>query len=237
MPAGRRSSRTRSRAGIEAGHTRLVLDLSGVDFVDSSGLGAIVACLKRLGPRGDLAIAGARGAVSRLFTLTRMDTGLPPARHRRRRRGEDVLADAAPARGRHQRSGGNPDTRPDRETGAMSVGMRLHIDSDFDKVALLARAVRALCAELLDADAADAVEISLVEAVNNVIEHGYEGKPGRDVGVEVSVQPDRIVIEVVDHALPMKSDAAGSRPGRDRSFDETNSTRCPRAAWGSPSSR
>jgi anti-sigma B factor antagonist len=62
---------------IEAGHTRLVLDLSGVDFVDSSGLGAIVACLKRLGPRGDLAIAGAKGAVSRLFTLTRMDKVFP----------------------------------------------------------------------------------------------------------------------------------------------------------------
>jgi anti-sigma B factor antagonist len=58
---------------IESGQNQLVLDLSGVDFVDSSGLGAIVACLKRLGPRGNLAIAGAKGAVSRLFTLTRMD--------------------------------------------------------------------------------------------------------------------------------------------------------------------
>jgi anti-sigma B factor antagonist len=58
---------------IDSGQNQLVLDLSGVDFVDSSGLGAIVACLKRLGPRGNLAIAGAKGAVSRLFTLTRMD--------------------------------------------------------------------------------------------------------------------------------------------------------------------
>jgi len=58
---------------IDGGQNQLVLDLSGVDFVDSSGLGAIVSCLKRLGPRGNLAIAGAKGAVSRLFTLTRMD--------------------------------------------------------------------------------------------------------------------------------------------------------------------
>lgn len=58
---------------IEGGQSQIVLDLSGVDFIDSSGLGAIVACLKRIGPRGSLAVAGASGAVSRLFTLTRMD--------------------------------------------------------------------------------------------------------------------------------------------------------------------
>ena len=62
---------------IEAGHSQLVLDLSDVEFVDSSGLGAIVACLKRLGPKGNLAIASASGAVKRLFSLTRMDRVFP----------------------------------------------------------------------------------------------------------------------------------------------------------------
>jgi anti-sigma B factor antagonist len=62
---------------IDQGHVRLVLDLSRVDFVDSSGLGAIVSCLKRVGPRGSLAVAGARGAVAKLFTLTRMDRVFP----------------------------------------------------------------------------------------------------------------------------------------------------------------
>ncbi len=113
----------------------------------------------------------------------------------------------------------------------MSVGMRLHIDSDFDKVALLARAVRALCAELLDEEAADAVEISLVEAVNNVIEHGYEGQPGRDVGVEVSVQLDRIVIEVVDQAAPMKSDVL-AHAAAEIVFDETNIDSLPEGGMG-----
>ncbi len=58
---------------IDAGQNQIVLDLSHVDFIDSSGLGALVSCLKRLGPRGGLAVAGATGAVSRLFSLTRMD--------------------------------------------------------------------------------------------------------------------------------------------------------------------
>ena len=58
---------------VEAGNTTLVLDLSQVEFMDSSGLGARVAGLKRLGSRGGLTIVGAHGAVQRLFQLTRMD--------------------------------------------------------------------------------------------------------------------------------------------------------------------
>lgn len=58
---------------IEAGHQRLVLDLGGVDFMDSSALGALVSCLKALGGRGDMAVSGAHGAVAKLFKLTRLD--------------------------------------------------------------------------------------------------------------------------------------------------------------------
>ncbi len=57
---------------IEGGHTKLLLDFSMVEFIDSTGLGVLVSCLKRLG-KGDMSIAGAKGAVSRLFTLTHMD--------------------------------------------------------------------------------------------------------------------------------------------------------------------
>jgi anti-sigma B factor antagonist len=57
----------------QQGHRKLLLDLSEVAFVDSTGLGAIIATLKQLGPEGDLAISGARDAVGSLFRLTRMD--------------------------------------------------------------------------------------------------------------------------------------------------------------------
>lgn len=58
---------------VEAGDTRLVLDLSGVSFLDSSGLGAMVSVLKALGQRGTLVVCGVSGAVLALFQLTRMD--------------------------------------------------------------------------------------------------------------------------------------------------------------------
>ena len=58
---------------ITAGHDRIVLDLSATEFMDSSSLGALVTAIKRIGARGTFAIAGAQGAVARLFALTRMD--------------------------------------------------------------------------------------------------------------------------------------------------------------------
>ncbi|MFD0463003.1 STAS domain-containing protein [Microvirga aerilata] len=46
---------------IDSGQNQIVLDLSSVDFIDSSGLGALVSCLKRLGPRGAWRLRARRG--------------------------------------------------------------------------------------------------------------------------------------------------------------------------------
>ena len=53
---------------------RVVLDLAQVQFVDSSGLGAIVAAMKLLGPDRKLELAGLTPTVEKVFRLTRMDT-------------------------------------------------------------------------------------------------------------------------------------------------------------------
>lgn len=58
---------------VDAGHPLVALDLSEVDFIDSSGLGVIVSALKHVGERGSLVIIGARPAVVNLLRLTRMD--------------------------------------------------------------------------------------------------------------------------------------------------------------------
>lgn len=62
------------RAETAEGPDRVVLDLSAVDFVDSSGLGAIVAAMKQLGQGRRLDLAGLNPAVEKVFRLTRMDT-------------------------------------------------------------------------------------------------------------------------------------------------------------------
>ena len=57
---------------IDRGDTRIVIDFSRVQFMDSSGLGALVGCLKYLGARGTLEIARPSSAVMKVFELTRM---------------------------------------------------------------------------------------------------------------------------------------------------------------------
>jgi anti-sigma B factor antagonist len=57
---------------IRSGHRRLVLDVSDVEFIDSSGLHTLVFALKQLGSYQDLAISGPRDAVVNMFKLTRL---------------------------------------------------------------------------------------------------------------------------------------------------------------------
>ncbi|SLN59187.1 Putative anti-sigma factor antagonist [Roseivivax jejudonensis] len=54
--------------------TRILLDLSRVEFVDSSGLGAVVAAMKHLGPGRRLDLVALQPNVDKVFRLTRMDT-------------------------------------------------------------------------------------------------------------------------------------------------------------------
>jgi anti-sigma B factor antagonist len=58
---------------INEGKTKIVLDLSEVDFIDSSGLGALVTTLKRVRPEGDIRLSGVRDRVKSLLELTRLD--------------------------------------------------------------------------------------------------------------------------------------------------------------------
>lgn len=62
------------RAATDNDHERVILDLSEVQFIDSSGLGAIVAAMKQLGSGRRLDLAGATPMVEKVFRLTRMDT-------------------------------------------------------------------------------------------------------------------------------------------------------------------
>jgi anti-sigma B factor antagonist len=52
---------------------QVVLDMTGVRFVDSSGLGALISCLRHVrGNQGDMKLCSMSKPVRALFELTRM---------------------------------------------------------------------------------------------------------------------------------------------------------------------
>lgn len=65
---------------VEGGHTHVVVDLSGCEFIDSSGLGALVSGLKTARQAGgDLRIACPTEQVRTVLELTNLDRVLRPA--------------------------------------------------------------------------------------------------------------------------------------------------------------
>ncbi len=63
----------RDIAPVVDANTKLVLDLSRLRFVDSSGLGAFISCLRKLNAKGgDLKLCGMSKQVRAVFELVRM---------------------------------------------------------------------------------------------------------------------------------------------------------------------
>ena len=58
----------------DRGHTTFLIDLSEVDYIDSSGLGTLLAIQKRARKNeGGVVIKGMHGLVKEVFELTRME--------------------------------------------------------------------------------------------------------------------------------------------------------------------
>ena len=65
-------------AGLAAGHPRLVVDLTGVTFLDSTGLGVLVKGLK--GAReagGSMHLVVTSDRIRKIFEITGLDSAMP----------------------------------------------------------------------------------------------------------------------------------------------------------------
>ena len=80
---------------ISDGQAKVVLDLDGVDFLDSTGLGVIVGVLKRARTHGgDLRLVCTKQSIRKVFEITALDRTMPLAES-----AEAALAGASIAEG------------------------------------------------------------------------------------------------------------------------------------------
>ncbi len=63
---------------IQDGVRKLVLDLAGLSYIDSAGIGTIVMCAGQMGQFGGrMRVSGAQGAVARAFGIVRLNQVVP----------------------------------------------------------------------------------------------------------------------------------------------------------------
>lgn len=113
------------------------------------------------------------------------------------------------------------------ETVYKQYNIRLSIDSRLEQVRLLSGALRGIGKELeLSDDKLGQLELMMVEAVNNVIEHAYEMQGGNDVRVRVEYNPDVVNLIISDSGRTMPEELHSGERGMPDPED------LPEGGWG-----
>jgi len=82
--------------------------------------------------------------------------------------------------------------------------IHLTLESRLENVALAGRALHGIGVEAGFGPAAcDELELCVVEAVTNCIQHAYGGQPGHEVRLDVTLLGDTLEVRVVDQGTPM----------------------------------
>ena len=115
---------------------------------------------------------------------------------------------------------------------ASSTEIELTIKPDFLEVRRALQEIRAGLSPVLDDDPMNTIEIVGAEILNNVVEHGFAGRPIESPSIEVSacVSGQRLRFCVVDDGRPMPG---GTLPaGQSPDIDSTNVFALPEGGFG-----
>lgn len=166
---------------VEAGYPNIVMDLSRVDYADSSALGMLVWLDRRLqDTSGRVVLAGANRDVRRILALSRI---LNVARNLCEE------ADADEALGRIE---------PSVEQRSEMWSREISVPADVGKLASVREQVCDLIEPLgFSGAAVFDIKVALGEALANAIRHG-SGAAAGEVLVRVHCYDEKVVLEIVD---------------------------------------
>ncbi len=88
----------------------------------------------------------------------------------------------------------------------MTRTIGLDVESRPECIELLSGALCGVCQLALPATDIAAINLAMVEAVNNAVEHAYHGESGHPVRVEFELAPNRFSLRVRDYGQPMAPD-------------------------------
>lgn len=109
--------------------------------------------------------------------------------------------------------------------------LQFTISSSFEAVADLAERVSTVCAPRYGrrSDVVDTLRLCLAEALNNIVEHAYDGADGRPIFARVQLRPSGYDVVLVDEGKPMPG---GTLPAGRLDFDNENLDFLPEGGFG-----
>jgi anti-sigma B factor antagonist len=169
-------------AALSEGYRNIVLDLSGVTYMDSTALGFVVWADQRLQPvSGRLALAGANADVARILELTGI-IGVAPS----------VVVSASI----HDALSGR--SLSSHASGALWVES-FEFPADASQLAMARARLAEIVAPLgLSDSSVFDMKVAVGEALANAVRHGSPRGQGDTVCVEVRAYPDRVDVVVSD---------------------------------------
>ena len=116
-------------------------------------------------------------------------------------------------------------------SGPAAENVRFSISSSFDNVAVLAENVSNHCRShsLGDSDTIDTLRLCLAEALNNIVEHAYDGAEGKPIYADVRFKPESYEIMLIDEGKPMPD---GQIPVGSGEFDLDDFENLPEGGFG-----
>lgn len=109
----------------------------------------------------------------------------------------------------------------------------LRLPSELARVGAVGESVRAFCdgAKVAPLDAS-AIELCVVEAVNNAIEHACGSRPELEITVVATHTEGALTIEIIDRGAPMPSHLLGPDAPSPLDFDPTDIDALPERGFG-----
>ena len=103
--------------------------------------------------------------------------------------------------------------------------------SSLEHIGPISETVRSLVEPKLGAEGAGDVELALVEAVTNVVRHGY-GSDGGPIRIEVSSDVHSVLVRIFDWGRPIPGETLASAGLSRFDFDPTNLLEIPEGGMG-----
>jgi serine/threonine-protein kinase RsbW len=110
--------------------------------------------------------------------------------------------------------------------------IQLVIDSNLENVWMVGVTINRLCALVLDQTACNEVELAVVEAVNNCIEHAYRQDDGHQVKVTLEIGAEAVEIDVEDEGEPLDRELVDKIKADGLSFDPADMDNLPEGGMG-----